>query len=70
MKGVLEEILSKAKYSDDPSSYMVTYRDFDKLVELSLDEFLKVSNDFQIIPASRIQAIKKKNKILFQKSSE
>lgn len=70
MKGKLEEILSKARYSDNPSSYTVTYRDFDKLVEIRLDEFLKLSKEFQIIPATRIQTIKKKNKILFQKSKK
>jgi len=66
-KGVIEEIFSKARFADDPNSYMIFYRDFDKIRELSLPEFDKESNNFETIPVTRIQLIKKNNKILFTK---
>ena len=66
-KGVIEEIFSKARFADDPNSYMIFYRDFDKIIELSLPEFDKESNNFETIPVTRIQLIKKNNKILFTK---
>jgi hypothetical protein len=50
------------------ADYKIIYRDFERLVEVSMDEFLKISDNFEVIPMSRIQLIKKKNKILFQKS--
>jgi hypothetical protein len=66
-KGIIEEIFSKARYADDPNSYRIFYRDFDKISELSLPEFDKESNNFETIPVTRIQMIKKNNKILFTK---
>ena len=66
-KGIIEEIFSKARYADDPTSYKIFYRDFDKIRELSLPEFDKESNNFETIPVTRIQLIKKNNKILFTK---
>ena len=68
-KGKIREIISKAKFGDGMTDYKIGYRDFEKLVEVSLDEFLKISDNFKAIPMSRIKAIKKKNKILFQKAS-
>ena len=68
-KGKIKEIISKAKFGDGMADYKIDYRDFEKLVEVSLDEFLKISDNFEAIPMSRIKAIKKKNKILFQKAS-
>ena len=67
-KGKLEEIFSKARFADDPFSYKIFYRDFQSLRELTLPDFLKESNDFETIPSSRIELIKKNNKILFKKS--
>lgn len=67
-KGIIEEIFSKAKFADDPISYRVFYRDFDSIRELTLPDFLKESNYFETIPITRIQLIKKNNKILFRKS--
>ncbi len=58
-KGMLEELLSKAIYADDASAYTVIYRDRDILKELSLEEFLRLSENFQSIPASRIVCIKR-----------
>jgi len=66
-KGIIEEIFSKARYADDPNTYRIFYRDFDKIRELSLPEFDKESNNFETRPATRIQLIKKNNKILFTK---
>ena len=67
-KGILEEIFSRARYADDPFSYKIFYRDFESLRELTLPDFLEESNDFETIPSSRIELIKKNNKILFRKS--
>lgn len=67
-KGKIKEITSRAKFGDSMTDYKIVYRDFERLVEVSLDEFLKISNNFETIPMSRIQIIKKKNKILFQKT--
>lgn len=66
-KGIIEEIFSKAKFADDPMLYRVFYRDFDRIRELTLLEFLNESNCFETIPANRIQMIKKNNKTLFRK---
>ena len=67
-KGIIEDIFSKAKFADDPTLYRVFYRDFDSIRELPLLDFLKESNNFETIPITRIQLIKKNNKILFRKS--
>ena len=66
-KGIIEEVFSKAKFADDPTLYRVFYRDFDSIRELTLPDFLKESNDFETIPITRIQLIKKNNTILFRK---
>ena len=66
-KGIIEEIFSKAKFADDPTLYRVFYRDLDSIRELTLPDFLKESNDFETIPITRIQLVKKNNKILFRK---
>lgn len=67
-KGRLEEIFSKALYTDeDPSSYAISYRDLDTVVEVSLPEFVNISENFEIIPASRILLVRKDGEILFQK---
>ncbi len=67
-KGIIEEIISKAKFVDDPLRYKIFFRDFDTIREMSLPDFIKESNDFETIPASRIQMIKKDNTVLFSKS--
>lgn len=67
-KGIIEEIFSKAIFADDAESYKVTYRDFEKLREISLKEFVKESNNFQTIPITRIMSIKKNHRILFEKN--
>ena len=66
-KGKIDEIFSKAQYADDPLSYEIIYRDLDQLKKVNLHDFLIESNNFETIPVSRIELIKKNNKILFKK---
>jgi hypothetical protein len=67
-KGRLEEIFSKAIHADDPSLYFVSYRDFENIIEFRLDEFVKLSENFSIIPASRITRIRRVKETLYIKS--
>lgn len=66
-KGKLAEILSKARYADNPNSYIVGYQDFDAIIEVTLPEFIKLSDNFETIPITRIRYIKKRTKILYTK---
>jgi len=66
-KGIIEEIFSKAIFADDAKTYKIFYRDFERLRETSLSEFIKESNNFQTIPITRIEKIKKNHRILFEK---
>jgi len=66
-KGKLAEIFSKALYYDNPDLYSLNYRDFNKVVKVSLAEFLKVSENFQLIPASRILSVTKEGTLLYNK---
>ena len=66
-KGKLEEILSKALYADNPHLYSISYRDFDSVVELPLLEFLKISENFDVIPASRIIVVSRGIQELYRK---
>jgi hypothetical protein len=66
-KGKLEEIFSKALYADNPDFYSVSYRDFDSIVEVPLSEFIKVSENFEVIPNTRIVSVRKGNTILYSK---
>ncbi len=66
-KGKLTEILSKAKYADNPNSYIVGYLDYDTIKEVTLPEFIKISDNFETIPITRIQHIRKGNDILYSK---
>lgn len=69
-KGIIEEIFSKARFADDAKSYKILYRDFEKLRETTLPEFINESNNFQTIPISRIEIIKKNHRILFEKNNK
>ena len=69
-KGRLEEIFSKAIYADDPRLYTVSYRDFESVVQLPLLEFLKLSENFELIPANRIVVVSKEGKVIYRKFSE
>jgi len=66
-KGRLDEIFSKALYADDPRLYSVCYRDFDQIVELSLPDFVDLSENFEVIPQNRIIIVKKYEQILYLK---
>lgn len=67
-KGKIEEIFSKARFADDPNTYKVFFRDFDIIREVTLLDFIIESNNFETIPITRIEMIKKDDKILFEKS--
>ena len=67
-KGKLAEIFSKAKYADNPNSYMVGYLDYGIIKEVILPEFIKISDNFETIPITRIFYIKKGSRILFSKT--
>jgi hypothetical protein len=66
-KGRLEEIFSRALYADDASVYSVSYRDFESIIEVPLQEFLKLSENFTLIPQNRILLVKKNEHVLYQK---
>ncbi len=66
-KGAIEEIFSKALYADDPKDYTITYRDFEKYKEVNMKEFILISENFQVIPISRITRIRKGNTTLYNK---
>ncbi|MGC1929709.1 MAG: DUF504 domain-containing protein [Candidatus Nitrosopolaris sp.] len=66
-KGRLEEIFSKAIYSDDPKLYSVYYRDCDSFVKVSISEFVKVSQNFELIPSHRVMTITRDGKVLYFK---
>jgi uncharacterized protein (UPF0248 family) len=67
-KGKLEEILSKAKFYDDIDLYQVSYRDFNNVVSVTLEEFIFLSSNFESIPMSRIIEIKKGSNVIYSKS--
>jgi len=67
-KGQIEEIFSKARFADKTSTYKVFFRDFDTIREVPLLDFIIESNNFETIPVTRIELIKKDDKILFEKS--
>ena len=63
----MDEIFSKALYADDASLYSVSYRDFERIVEITLPEFVQLSEDFEIIPQNRIALVKKGDQVLYRK---
>ena len=68
-KGKVAEIFSKAMYADNPDSYIIGYLDYDAIREITLPEFIKQSDNFETIPITRIQYIKKENRVLFTKTT-
>jgi len=68
-KGVIDEIFSKARFGNEAETYKIFYRDFEKIKEVTLPEFIKVSENFETIPISRIKKITKNNTILFEKNT-
>jgi hypothetical protein len=69
-KGIIEEIFSKSRFSDESNLYIVSFRDFEKIREITLPEFIIESDNFQKIPISRITKITKNNTVLFEKNSK
>ena len=69
-KGKIDEIFSEARFGSSPKDYRVFYRNFEKIVETTLPEFIEISENFEAIPASRIEKITKNNKVLFEKSEK
>ena len=65
--GRLKEIFSKALYADDPNLYSVSYREFNSIIKVSLPEFLKLSENFEIIPPNRIFLVAREEKVLYRK---
>jgi len=68
-KGRLREILSKALYHDDILLYTVLYRDFDRIVQVSLNDFLYLSNNLETIPITRIVEVRRSDEIVYKKIS-
>ena len=66
-KGRLDEIFSKALYADDASQYLVSYHDFDNIVDMPLPEFVRLSEDFAVIPQSRIVEVRRGDQVLYRK---
>lgn len=56
-----------ALHHDRPELYLVGYLDFGVVREVSLLEFLKLSENFEAIPATRIAYIKKESKTLYSR---
>jgi len=68
-KGRLREILSKALYHDDILLYTVLYRDFERIVQVSLKDFLCISNNLETIPITRIVEVRRNDEIVYKKIS-
>ena len=66
-KGRLEEVLSKALHADNPDLYTVTYRDFERLVEVRLQDFMAASENLSLIPPNRIYRVKRGEEVLYEK---
>ena len=69
-KGLVAEIFSKALHVDNPELYTVGYVDLGEMKKVALLEFLKLSENFEVIPASRIAYIMKENTILYSKKDK
>jgi hypothetical protein len=54
-------------YADDPNLYSVSYREFNSIIKVSLPEFLKLSENFEIIPPNRIFLVAREGKVLYHK---
>ena len=69
-KGKIEEIFSKALYADNHLNYTITYRDFENFKEVNLKEFVTLSENFQLIPVTRIIKIQRRDETIYQKHSQ
>jgi uncharacterized protein (UPF0248 family) len=68
-KGRLREILSKALYHEDVLLYTVSYRDFERIVQVSLKDFLYLSDNLERIPITRIVEVRRNDEIVYKKIS-
>jgi len=69
-KGVIDEIFSKARFGNEAETYEIFYRDFEKIINVTLPEFIKISENFETIPIGRIEKIVKNNTVLFEKNAK
>jgi hypothetical protein len=54
-------------YADNPDLYSISYRDFDSIIDVSLPEFLRISENFELIPSNRILEVKKGEIVLYRR---
>ena len=66
-KGIIKEIISRAVYLNELDKYDVSYRDFEDVVTVPLREFMKISENLEIIPITRIDQIKRDSCIIYRK---
>ena len=66
-KGIIKEIISRAVYLNELDKYDVSYRDFEDIVTVSLREFMRISENLEIIPITRIDQIKRDSCIIYKK---
>jgi len=66
-KGRLQEIFSKDLYADNPDLYSLSYRDYSSIVEVPLLEFINISENFELIPSSRVLLVRKERQVLYRK---
>lgn len=66
-KGIIKEIISRAVYLNELDKYDVSYRDFEDIVTVPLREFMKISENLEIIPITRIDQIKRNSCIIYKK---
>lgn len=69
-KGTIAEIFSKAVHHDDPVLYYVGFIDLGVVREATLPEFVALSENFEVIPATRITHIRRGNQMLYQKATK
>ncbi len=68
-KGSLEETISYAMYKDDPESYVVYYRDKDRVKTATLKDFFS-AEEFSPIPRTRILQLSKERRIVWKKGQK
>ena len=66
-KGIIKEIISRAVYLNELDKYDVSYRDFEDIVTVPLREFMRISENLEIIPITRIDQIKRDSYIIYKK---
>lgn len=67
-KGKIQEIFNKSTYADDPYLYKILYRNFQNIKELTQLDVIEELNNFETIPITRIQMIKKGHETLLKKT--